>query len=143
MSIIGWEIDSEKLVDKFTVTTPEEFVMKVRFDPDTGKKLPKKQKVLIKPGQKHVEITGTQIEIPGGCEGDAGGILVEELAQKFDFEYEWADNGNVYFGVRIDDGDTYTKIVNLTTKLESIKKSLDKLKLPFIDTKPKFRGYSY
>lgn len=143
MSIIGWEVYVIALENKFKVTVPDEFVMRIKYDPDTGKKLPGKQKVLTKPGYSELRFNFPEIETEYDCALDDIGMFVIELVESLDMDYEFAGHC-VYFGVNIEDGCTFSSIVKMKTKLEVIKKKLIKFGIPF-DRKqpPKFRSYSY
>ena len=126
MSIIGWVIESEELEEKFSSEIPEEFEMKVRFDPDTGKKLPKKQKVIT----KHSSICYKF----GEEEYQEIGHFIDEMSIKFDFDYLHQDvygNDSLVFGLEFEDGATHDSIVKMKPKLKAIKKKLLKLGIPF------------
>ena len=123
MSIIGWEVDYNKLEEKCTVTTPEEFVMETRFDPNTGKKLPKKQKVVTKPSE-------TQLVFDGQKANDIFDI-VANMARAVSFDYQWSDSGRLFFGLYIKEEASFSDIIRLKYKLECVKVKLLKLGIPF------------
>ena len=89
MSIIGWEVNLKALEDKFTVTVPDEVVMRIKYDPDTGKKLPGKQKVLTKPGYSELRFNFQEIETEYYCALDNIDMFVIELTEAIDMDFEF------------------------------------------------------
>lgn len=149
MSLIGWVVNPEILVEKFSIKTPEEFVMKVRHDPDTGKQLKNKQKVVTKKSTFKLMFNGQSIideAYPGNTTEKwfFHERIAELICKELSIEYEIEDNGFICFGLFLEDGEKFSNILKMNTKLEAVRKKLIKHGIPFNKkSSPVFASYSY
>lgn len=150
MSIIGWLVNPDALVKKFSVETSEEFVMRIKYDPDTGKQLKDKQKVVIKEAKSEIKFNGETLKLNGETliVSSDKWVLSERLTHlicsELTIDYEIQGGGVICFGLFLEDGEKFGNIVKMSAKLEAVRKKLIKHGIPFSNkSSPIFISYSY
>ena len=120
--IIGWIFDYFEVENVFAVEIPEKFTMETRFDPKTGKKLPKKVKVVTQESRSILKYKD--------YEEDDVNLLLQSITNDHNIGIEYdSEYTNIFLGVWVPNYSSYETIITLKPSLERVKKELEGLGL--------------
>jgi len=125
--LIGWELNFEDIEKKFTVRVKEEYKLVEKYDPDTGKKLPKKVKIITQEGGLHLMYKGKVFSYID--------LLIESMLRCDAIDHIF--NASTFVvGISIENGISYKKVIQLESKVEEIRFKLIELGLPISKKSP-------